>query len=133
MLQADHFAFQVSDLDEAICFYEDAFGLKLMFRDLDTAHHEAYAFLALDGGNLELLQVLDEDNNPVPLDKPDVRAPYCPHLALKTDDMDQLLSMAESKHVPVVKGPLEIPGKVKWVYLRDPDNNVIEFIQWMEG
>ena len=131
MFQADHFAFQVSDLDQAIQFYTEAFGLRLLLRELDQEHHEAYAFLELDGGNLELLQLLDENNDPLPFAKPEVVEPYCPHLALKTEDMDELVAVARQKNIPVVKGPMEISGEVRWIYMRDPDHNVIEFIQWL--
>ena len=34
--------------------------------------------------------------------------------------------------IPVVKGPMEIPGMVRWVYTHDPDRNIIEFVQWTE-
>ncbi len=68
----------------------------------------------------------------MPFDRPDIGKPYCPHLALKTDDMDRLVEMAKDRGVPIVEGPLEIPGEVTWVYMSDPDHNVIEFIQWLK-
>jgi len=131
MLRVDHFAFQVSDLDASIEFYAETLGLRLLSRQVDEAHHEAFAFLELEGGNLELLQLLDEDHSPVAFEKKAIRPPYCPHLALKTSDMDALVSMLREKQVVVVQGPLEIPGQVRWVYVSDPDNNVIEFIEWL--
>jgi lactoylglutathione lyase len=39
--------------------------------------------------------------------------------------------MIEEKRIPIVKGPLEIKGAEKWIYISDPDNNVIEYIQWL--
>ena len=33
--------------------------------------------------------------------------------------------------ISLLKGPLAIPDKVRWCYLADPDNNVIEFVQWL--
>jgi len=131
MLKADHFAFQVSDMDEAIRFYTETLGLKLLFRELDEVHHEAFAFLELEGGNLELVQLLDENNKPIPLIKHEIRQPYCPHIAIKTEDIGQLVLRLKEKKVPIVKGPLEISGEVKWVYVSDPDRNIIEFIQWL--
>jgi len=131
MPKADHFAFAVSDLDRAIAFYRDALGLPLMFRRLDEEHHEAFAFLELEGGNLELLQALDEQNRPVPFQAPPLREPYCPHLALSAADLDALCVRLREHGIPLLKGPLEIPGSVRWLYLADPDNNVIEFVQWL--
>jgi len=139
-LKADHFAFQVSDLDTAIGFYTETLGLKLLFRELDEVHHEAFAFLELNGANLELLQLLDENNHPISSDSPrweenrlegEMRQPYCPHLAIQVEAIDRLVATLNEKRVPIVEGPLEIPGKVRWLYVSDPDENVIEFVQWL--
>ena len=130
-MRADHFAFQVSDLDEALAFYTEKLGLELMFREQDDQHHEAFAFLALEGGNLELLQILDEHNAPIAARRGELAPPYCPHLALATDDLGELAGMLHRRNVPIVEGPMEIPGKVRWLYIADPDNNVVEFVQWL--
>jgi len=131
MWKQDHMAFQVSDLDASIEFYVSRLGLKLMFREIDPEHHEAFAFLELDGGNLELLQSLDEENRPIPREARLVEPPYCPHLALQAPDLDAWAAQLERAQIPIVKGPLEIPGKVKWLYIADPDGNVIEFVEWI--
>jgi lactoylglutathione lyase len=74
---------------------------------------------------LELLQTLN-----APFPRPKIEPPYCPHLALETDDMAEVLDMIRQKGIEVVKGPLEIPGQEKWLYISDPDNNVVEYIEW---
>ncbi len=122
----DHTAFRVRDLDASIRFYTEALGLKLLFRNINQEEGEAYAFLELEGGNLELIQTLNEPYVPS-----EIRAPYCPHLALSTDDLLKVLEDLRASGVRLVKGPLEIPGKEKWLYLSDPDNNVIEYIEWI--
>ena len=129
--KADHFAFQVSNLDASIEFYHHVLGLKLLSKTVDAAHHEAFAFLELNGGNLELLQLLDEKNNPLPFKREEIEPPYCPHLAIAVENLDQLVAMLRDKNVEIVKGPLEIPDTVKWLYIADPDRNVIEFVQWL--
>jgi catechol 2,3-dioxygenase-like lactoylglutathione lyase family enzyme len=131
MRRLDHVALQVSDLDAAILFYTEKLKLKLLFRTVDEVHHEAFCFLELEGGNLELLQSLDDQNRPTPFAPPPIRAPYCPHIALAADDVDGLLAELREEGVSIIKGPLEIPGKVRWGYVADPDNNVIEFVQWL--
>ena len=128
---ADHFAFQVADLNRAIAFYTERLGLKLMSVNIDEDHHEAFAFVELQGGNLELLQVLDEDNKPVPMEPKEASSPFCPHLAIAIDDMNELVRTVRNKDIPILRGPLEIPGKVRWIYVADPDNNVIEFVHWL--
>ena len=131
-LQVDHFAFSVSDLDVAIKFYQDVLELKLLSKNVDENHHEAFAFLELEGGNLELLQLMDENNKPVIFQKSDAKEPFCPHLAIKCENLDELVMDLGKKNVEILKGPLEIPGMVKWLYFTDPDNNIIEFVEWIK-
>jgi len=131
MAKLDHVAVQVADLDAAIAFYTEKLGLKLMFREMSAEHHEAFAFIELEGGNLELLQTLDDQNRPKPYAPPTIQPPYCPHVALQTDDMDALIADLDAKGIAIVKGPLEIPGSVRWLYLADPNNNVVEYVQWV--
>jgi catechol 2,3-dioxygenase-like lactoylglutathione lyase family enzyme len=131
MPKLDHVALQVSNLDAAIVFYTVKLGLKLLFKTIDETHHEAFCFLQLEGANLELLQSLDNQKEPPSFTPLPIRPPYCPHLAIATDDLDAQLAKLKNDGVPVVKGPLEIPGKVKWAYIHDPDNNIIEFVQWI--
>jgi len=131
-MKVDHFAVQVADLERAIRFYTESFGLKLMFKEVDRQQHEAFAFLELEGGNLELLQKLDAQDRPAPFAPPSIQPPYCPHLALRTDDMAKLVATAKARGVPIVKGPLVNPGLCTWIYLSDPDHNVLEFIQWFK-
>ena len=128
--QVDHFAFRVSDLDKAIKFYQDILGLKLLSKTVDEVHHEAFAFFELAGGKLELLQLLDKNNNAAGFKKRKIEQSFCPHLAIMAKNLDQLVSDLSEKKVNVVKGPMEISGQVKWLYIADPDNNIIEFVEW---
>ena len=137
MPKLDHVAFQVSDLSTAIDFYTEKLGLKLLYTKVDEAHGESFAFLEMEGGNLELLQLLNETgafaekDNTAPIERPEVRKPYCPHLAIESTDLDALVAELKRKDIPIITGPLEIPGSVRWLYIRDPDNNVIEYIQYL--
>ena len=59
MVKNDHVAFAVSNMDESIQFYTQALGLRLLSRNVNAEEREDYAFLELEGGNLELIQRLD--------------------------------------------------------------------------
>ena len=128
----DHIAFQVSDLELSLKFYCDSLNFKLLSKTIDTEHHEAFAFLELEGGNLEILQLLDKNNRPVKQPKPKLAEPFCPHLAIKTNNLEQTVLILREKNILPVEGPLEIPGVVKWLYIADPDNNILEYVQWIE-
>lgn len=129
MKTADHFAFEVADLDAALDFYCGTLGLKLLSRETDEVHGEAFAFLELAGGNLELLQLLRPGPPSGPPREP--APPYCPHLALAVDDLDAVAGRLRRKSVSILKGPMEIPGQVRWLYFADPDGNVLELVQWL--
>ena len=58
MIKLDHVAVEVSNLEAAIDFYEQKIGLKFLFKKVDKAHGEAFAYLEMEGGRLELLQSL---------------------------------------------------------------------------
>jgi len=109
----------LSDLDAVISFYTDKLGLKLLFRKIDETHHEAFCFLQLAGAKLEPPQLLDDHNRPQPFAPLPMREPYCPHLAIATDDLASLMTELNEDRIPIVKGPLEIPGKVRWFYIHD--------------
>ena len=133
MPKLDHVAVQVSDIEASIAFYTEKLGFNLMFHRQDLSHNEAFAFLELEGGNLELLQVLDDDGKPVLYDLPEVAPPYCPHIAVQSNDLDADIRLLEEHGIPLLKGPLEIAGSVRWLYFCDPDNNVLEYVHWLEG
>jgi catechol 2,3-dioxygenase-like lactoylglutathione lyase family enzyme len=128
-LKIDHFAFEVSDLPASIDFYVNKLGFQLQMTFTDEKEHETLAVLALDGGKLELIQVLDGANEKKPFDPQVVRPHFCPHLALESDDFEKTLADIRAQGLKIVHGPLEIPGLAKWLYITDPDNNVIEFFQ----
>jgi len=122
----DHVAFRVSNMDVAIEFYAQKLGFTLCSRQVNEQEGEEYAFLALGDLRLELIQDLRQAE----YRGPEIKPPYCPHLALETDDMEQAVACLRERDVPIIRGPLVIEGGETWVYFADPDHNVLEFIQW---
>lgn len=132
MPRLDHVAVQVTDIDRAIAFYTEVLELPFMFKKEDPEHGEAFAYLALEGGNLELLAHVGPDGAPLPRSLPPIVKPYCPHVAIGIDDLDEAVAHLEARGIPLIDGPLIIPGTVRWLYFSDPDHNVIEYVQWLE-
>jgi lactoylglutathione lyase len=133
-MKIDHFAYEVSDLEASIRFYVEKLGFKIQFdKMVDGKEHEAFAILEMDGGKLELIQALSETNGSKPFEPLTVRPHACPHLALQVEDFDRTLAMLAAQGIPILHGPLEVPGVVKWLYVCDPDRNVIEFCQDLAG
>ena len=131
MPRLDHVAVQVADIDRAIAFYTEVLELPLLFKQEDREHGEVFAFLELEGGNLELLSRIDGEGCPIPFARPAIQKPYCPHVALAVEDIDAAVAKLQESGIPLIDGPLIIPGKVRWLYFADPDNNVIEYVQWL--
>jgi len=126
MTSYDHTAFQVSDLQASVAFYVNKLGFTLISQAVNLGEQEAFAFLALGDLRLELI----EDRKGTLFVRPDVRPPYCPHLAIETPNMAQSVANLREAGIALVRGPLEIEGEETWVYFCDPDNNILEYIQW---
>jgi lactoylglutathione lyase len=127
-MKIDHVAFEVNDLDTSIRFYT-GLGFREQIRLLDENEHESLAILEIEGGKLELIQVLSEKNEPKPFEPVTLRPHFCPHIALQVDNLQAMQAHLETNGTGLVHGPLEIPGAAKWLYVCDPDRNVIEFFQ----
>ena len=128
-MKIGHCAFEVSDLKASIDFYTSKLGFQLLYTFTDEKEHEAGAILTSDEGKLELLQGLNEANEKKPFDPLAVRPHFCPHIALESDDFEKTLAEIKAYDLKIVHGPLEVPNLVKWLYICDPDNNVVEFFQ----
>ena len=128
MEKYDHVAFQVSNMDAAIQFYVEKLNFTLSSRAVNQDEMEEYAFLALGDLRLELIQ----DLNHADYEKPQIKPPYCPHLAIETDNMERAVAYLTEKGVPIIHGPLAIEAEVTWVYFSDPDNNVLEYVHWFK-
>ena len=128
--KADHFAYLVSDMDRAIDFYQNKLGLKFLSRDMDEEHGEEFSFFEVEGGNLELLRILDSPSPQVNSLPPDKRA-NCPHMAFEVDNLEEALAEFQNAGVEIQGGPYEIENKVKWAYMLDPDENILELVNWL--
>jgi lactoylglutathione lyase len=126
MEKYDHVAFQVSNMDAAIQFYVGKLSFTLSYRAVNSEEMEEYAFLALGDLRLELIQ----DLNQAAYQKPSIKPPYCPHLAIETNNIERAVARLREEDVPIIRGPLIIEGEVTWVYFADLDSNVLEYIQW---
>ena len=121
----DHIAFQVSDMDSSISFYTQKLGFKLKSRSTNEEEKEEYAFLEHEDARLELIRNLKREYK-----KSEIKRPYCPHFCLEVEDMGSSVELLRKSNVPIVHGPMETKGDATWVYFCDPDNNILEYIQW---
>ena len=127
-MRFDHMAFEVSDLKRAVAFYVDRLGFSESWRHRNEEEHEECVFLLRGDVRLELLTRLDGKFKAPPIPQ----TPYCPHLAIGVNDLELEVRKLKEQGVAILRGPLAVEGKVRWLYFADPDHNVIELVEWLE-
>jgi catechol 2,3-dioxygenase-like lactoylglutathione lyase family enzyme len=114
--QIDHVSVLITDVERSRRFYRDLLGLK------EIAKPRTFNFVALwfELGNQQL-HLLRKD-------QPDSRSPR--HFALRVQDLQQARSYMRERGLPMEETTV-IPGCDRF-FIRDPDGNRIEIIQWLE-
>jgi catechol 2,3-dioxygenase-like lactoylglutathione lyase family enzyme len=130
MLQVQHFCYEVSNLEKSLKFYNEILGLEIISKTEDPVHNESFAFLKCENCWLELIQIYDIKDREKYYKQPEIKPPYAPHIAFVTNDMDAFMKKVEANKILVANGPNVNEG-VRWVYLADPDHNIIEFVEGM--
>lgn len=130
ILSYDHIGIRVSDKPRAMAFYQ-ALGF------VETASFplfEANEMLSADGVRINLIfnatRVPDARN--VLLDAP-VKLPGMTHPAFIVDDLEVLQSWLGERGIVITEGPHPIGPRRVALFIRDPDGNVLEFNQLVEG
>ena len=128
MAKLDHVAIEVSDLDAAIQFYEQKIGLKFLFKKKWTKPTAKPSLTSRwRGRGLSCSSRCAWPSGSPPMSNRNVRTWRLRRMTSSPPGRD-----LREKQVTVLKGPLEIPGMVRWLYAADPDGNVLEFVQWLQ-
>ena len=114
--QIDHVSVIITDVERSRRFYRDLLGLK------EIAKPRTFDFVALwfDLGNQQL-HLLRKD-------RPDSISPR--HFALRVTDVPAARNYFRERGIAIEETTL-IPGADRF-FIRDPDSNRIEIIQWLE-
>ena len=98
--QIDHLGIAVANLEDGIAFYEKALGLTCSGTEEVKSQGVRTAFFHLKGVSIELLSPT-RDDSPIAkfLEK---SGEGIHHIALRTDDIEEQLSIAESAGVPAI-------------------------------
>ncbi len=68
----------------------------------------------------------DSEKKNVLMDVPDKHTGYT-HIALEVDDLDRAQSQLNELGYRITEGPITTPDGASFLFIRDPDDNVIEF------
>ncbi|RNA67125.1 metallothiol transferase FosB [Alteribacter keqinensis] len=108
----NHFLFSVSDLDESISFYENAFGGKLLVKGNKTAYFDV-------GG---MWFALNEEAD-VPRNETYTHVAF----SIAEADFDPMLAKLERLGVNILPGRRRDERDKRSVYFTDPDGHKFEF------
>ena len=130
ILAYDHIGIRVSDLNRSMAFYQ-ALGFVESAR---FPRYEANEMLSADGVRINLIfngTRVPEAHN-VLLDEP-IKLPGITHPAFITDDLLALQNWLEQQGIVITEGPHPIGPRRIALFFRDPDGNVLEFNQLIDG
>lgn len=126
----EHVGIRVTDRDTSRAFYE-----KLGWREeIDLPEHTANEMVN-DAGiyiNLIFNGVRRPEGRNILQDEP-VNYPGVTHAAFVVDDMDDLAAMLRREGIRITEGPVIYSGRRKVIFIRDPDGNVLEFNELLNG
>jgi catechol 2,3-dioxygenase-like lactoylglutathione lyase family enzyme len=137
IVSIDHMSFTVSDLDET-----NAFFAKLGFEPVKryvSAGPDADEGTETKDANIDIswvghpqggpkLELLRYQNQPTGKARHNSQVGAA-HLCLRVEDVYKEYGRLSDEGVPFVSAPHADEFGVVWVYLRDPDGNVVELLQ----
>ncbi|WP_213881138.1 VOC family protein [Pseudomonas sp. dw_358] len=130
ILAYDHVGIRVTRHDRSMAFYE-ALGFTESAR---FSRSEANEMVSADGVRINLIfngSHLPERHN-VLLDAP-VKWPGITHPAFIVDNLEALQGWLHERGIAITEGPHPIGPRRVALFIRDPDGNVLEFNQLIDG
>ncbi len=122
----NHIGLRVSDLDTSREFYEQL-GFDFIVGPVGP---EPVAIMEHPSGvNINfILNASDSTPLNVLMDIPEKHTGYT-HIALEVTDLLSAQKYLESISCRITEGPITLPDGASFIFIRDPDDNVIEFHQ----
>ena len=128
-IRANHVGMSVSDLEEAVEWFDRVLGFKLD-RRAEMAGCQI-AFIKNDDFSIELFQHPEarpaSSERSVPNE--DIKTLGTKHVCFVVPDLDAMLGHFAANNVNVALGPLTAPDGYKVAFIHGPDKVLIEFIQ----
>lgn len=96
----DHVALVVSDMSEALSFWQDALGIALEHQEDNPREQSEIAFLPVGDSEIELVRPTSDDSGVAKyLEK---RGPGMHHICLEVDDIQAMLAQLKAKDVRLI-------------------------------
>ncbi|GLB47566.1 virulence protein [Philodulcilactobacillus myokoensis] len=124
----DHLVLTVKSIKKTVHFYRDVLGMKMIrFKKGNTERY------GLKYGQMKFnLHETDNEFEPKAKLPTPGSEDFC--LISKTP-IDDVIKELNDKNIPIEDGPMINPGamgKIKSIYLRDPDDNLVEIANYLK-
>jgi methylmalonyl-CoA/ethylmalonyl-CoA epimerase len=132
-IKINHVAIVVQDIDAALNFWEQTFGLKLDHVEDVPSQKSKVAFLPLGESEIELVQPTTSDSGLANfLEK---RGEGMHHICIEVSDIDATLAELKSKGVRLINEvPEELPGrKMAFIHPKATNGVLVELYQLTEN
>ena len=133
IIKINHVAIVVQDIDAALNFWEQTFGLKLDHVEDVHSQKSKVAFLPLGESEIELVQPTTSDSGLANfLEK---RGEGMHHICIEVSDIDATLAELKSKGVRLINEiPEELPGrKMAFIHPKAANGVLVELYQLTEN
>ena len=122
----NHIGIRVTDLDSARMFYEQ---LGFLFIAGPMGPEPVAIMEHPSGVNINLILNADTNTDKNILMDVTERYPGYTHVALDVNDIESMQESIEKLDIHITEGPITLPNGGVMFFIRDQDNNVIEFHQ----
>ena len=132
-IKINHVAIVVQDIDAALNFWEQTFGLELNHVEEVPSQKSKVAFLPLGESEIELVQPTTSDSGLANfLEK---RGEGMHHICIEVEDIDATLAELKSKGVRLINDvPEELPGrKMAFIHPKAANGVLVELYQLTEN
>ena len=132
-IKINHVAIVVQDIDAALNFWEQTFGVELDHVEDVPSQKSKVAFLPLGESEIELVQPTTSDSGLASfLEK---RGEGMHHICIEVEDIDATLAELKSKGVRLINDvPEELPGrKMAFIHPKAANGVLVELYQLTEN
>lgn len=124
IIRINHVGLRVSSLDVSRAFYEQ---LGFVFIVGPVGPEPVAVMEHPSGININfILNASAKTTKNMLMDVPEKYAGYT-HIALEITDLDSVQEKLRKMNIPITEGPIVVPDGATLIFIRDPDENVIEF------
>lgn len=122
----DHTAITVSNIEQAVGFYRDVLGCRVLGEIVQDGGNFTIVYLQAGEARIELFHFTEEGRS-VDRNLTDKDLGF-KHIAFRTDDVDAAATALKASGVVFKLEPFDATGGVRIAFFHDPDGNLIELI-----